>query len=183
MQARPTAPAASASTSSKRTGELWPYGQPDKNSTALAYSINQGTTKMIRKAVEGDLNAVFDLAAEFADKYAEFPIDPDKTQQMLRGLISSGVCFVAEDDGKLVGAIAGMVQEHPYMKCTVLVELGWYATPVWGMGLLKAFIAAGKNAGVDLIVASTLRNSSPSADRLLELRGLVLTEKTWQLKL
>lgn len=139
---------------------------------------------MIRPAeFPRDLVAVIALAREFGAGYAEFPVSEEKTRYMMAGLLDTGVCFIAEEDGVPKGAIVGSVIEHPFFEARFLVEVGWYASPRYAYALLRKFVDAGKNLGVNSITASTLNNSPKAASVLLQRVGMTQAEQVWQMKL
>lgn len=138
---------------------------------------------VIRKAVIEDTGYIIELAKRFGDEYSMFPIKPWVVTGMVRNCISDGVAIVAEREGVITGGIIGVVAEHPWLHCTVLQELGWYATDRSGGMLLPAFINEGKRLGVDLITASTLTASPAQAAALMQRCGMEPQEQVWTMKI
>ena len=139
---------------------------------------------VIRKAELGhDVHDILCLAKEFAAEYSMFPIKEDVVYGMILNCINTGVAIVAERGGVITGGIIGVVTEHPWLHCTVLQELGWYATDKSGGMLLPAFINEGKRLGVDLITASTLTASPAQAAALMQRCGMEPKEQVWTMKL
>jgi len=139
---------------------------------------------VIRKAALGpDTHALDKLACKFGKEYGLFPIKEWVVHDMIINCISNGVAIVSERDGVITGGIIGVVTEHPWLHCTVLQELGWYATDRSGGMLLPAFINEGKRLGVDLITASTLTASPSQAAALMQRCGMEPQEQVWTMKL
>ena len=137
----------------------------------------------IRKAIDDDLPDIFELALDFSLKYSMFPIKEDVVVGMIDNCIRNGVALVVETSGVITGGIIGVVTEHPWLHCTVLQELGWYATGRSGGRLLPAFIKEGKRLGVNLITASTLNASPSQAAALMQACGMEPQEHVWTMKL
>lgn len=139
---------------------------------------------VIRKAELGeDTSSLMRLARKFADEYSLFPIKEEVVHDMIINCIHTGVAIVSEREDVITGGIIGVVTEHPWLHCTVLQELGWYATDRSGGMLLPAFINEGKRLGVDLITASTLTASPAQAAALMQRCGMEPQEQVWTMKL
>ena len=132
------------------------------------------------RSTEDDLEDIIDIATVFNDKYGDMPLNPDKARTSLRHFIQEGVVFNTP-----LGAIVGIILEDPFRDVTTLLEIGWYAEAQGrsGLALLKAFIEEGRNQGVDSIVLSTLTQSDPRVNTLLERMGFKETETAFTLTL
>lgn len=126
------------------------------------------------------------FAQFFGSKHSLVPTEDDGILDALQSMIGSKVFFVAENNGRLTGFIAGMVSQHPYNpKITVLSELFWWVDPEHrgssaGARLLQAFTEYGKD-NADWIVM-TLEKKSPVDPQSLERRGFNAFETSYLLE-
>lgn len=130
----------------------------------------------VRPATILDLQRIIDMMHVFNDQYFKIPLNEDKCEVMVSYMITEGIVFVSD-----YGFIGGIVTEDLFRDWTYLGELGWYATDRSGLSLLKAFIHAGKEAGVDEIRMCTLDTSPESARKVLIKKGFIPVETSYRL--
>ena len=72
----------------------------------------------------------FYLLVESMVKESEFNLaNPDKEQIRLMTMIPNGVVYLAENEGKLVGFIAGMAQRYFFSLRERATDMGFYVLP------------------------------------------------------
>lgn len=126
------------------------------------------------------------FAQFFGSKHSLFPSDDAGILDALHSLVETKVFLVAEANGKSVGFIAGLLQEHPYNpKITVLSELFWWVAPEHqgssaGARLLQAFTDYGRLNAQWIVM--TLETKSPVNPRSLEKRGFRHFESSYLLE-
>lgn len=135
---------------------------------------------MVRRALVSDVDHILDIATVFNDDFGLPKINETRARTTLLNLIETGVVFCNE-----VGAIVGMTYVDPFRDRTLLLEIGWYAKggSMTGLRLLKSFMNEAKQLDVDAIVLSTLSNSDYRIGKLLERKGFVPSETSYNLEL
>lgn len=132
---------------------------------------------MIRRADHFlDFWHILDLTEEFNSKYYHKPLDKAKTSDMISDIIEYGVCFVSDN-----GYIGGVVTPDPFRDANALVELGWFAKDNSGIKLLDAFIAEGRELGVDEIRMCTMSTSPVIAEKIILRKGFTVAETQYRL--
>lgn len=115
---------------------------------------------MIRRAQHADIPEIIRLSEtmHMESRYRALPYNGAKFAGLLRGLIDtdSGLVVVAEKDGGLIGAIAGMVTDHFFADAKIAYEFGLYVEPAQrgtlaGYRLAKAYIDWATEQGADQI--------------------------------
>ena len=142
---------------------------------------------MIRAAVVNDIPALLDMGMRFHEgsAYSKL-IQPSKAKvaETLKFLIEndSGLVFVDDRDGKIVGAILGMVITHFVSGQITAAELSWWVDEEYrglsGPRLLRAREDGAKAKGATTISAVE-PPGNPGVGRLYERRGYELTEKSY----
>jgi len=91
-------------------------------------------------------------------RYRTLPYNGVKFADLIRKLITNpaGLVVVAEKDGALIGAIAGMVTDHYFADAKIAYEFGLYVEPAQrgtlaGYRLAKAYIDWATEQGADQI--------------------------------
>jgi GNAT superfamily N-acetyltransferase len=86
-----------------------------------------------RFASVDDVPRILEILAKMhaESRYAEWPIDPDKLQQLVHGLIDheDGACLVAQDSGEIIGVMLGLVTEFFFSRERMATELLLYVVP------------------------------------------------------
>lgn len=140
---------------------------------------------MIRPARLFDLSRIVLLSSEFYKtlSYARtIPFDYETVTELTLNLIKSGVVFVVELDGLIVGVMA--VSVHPSMfnkNYLISGEVIWYLSPEaqsqgWGKKLLAAVDQECKDWGLTTGQLFLMKESPPVATALYESLGYELTE-------
>lgn len=124
-----------------------------------------------------ELSWLANLAYEFNHKHGNNTLVHSKLLNTLTVCIEQGVALKTSNS-----AVAGIVMDDPLYDATLLVELGWFATPGDGIPLLDAFIARGRRLNVDEIRFSTLERNK-RAGVILKRKGFVPLEHGWGLKI
>ncbi len=98
---------------------------------------------MIRDAAKEDVTRLVDLAQMLVDESPVFDastFDRTKTRILFNWLIkvSNGILLVAERDGKVIGAMAGAVTEHPFSWGKYAFDYGLFVDPAYRGGLMAA---------------------------------------------
>jgi len=124
----------------------------------------------IRKAVIEDVDAAIDLLKEFQEEsLKEYGINLDiaTIQETCRKY--EGSTLVAEEDGKIIGIIAGTVIRIPTFTTPIYLESVWYVSKMHrrvGIHLLKTLEELCKSQGISHIILAHMMNSK--ADKLGE---------------
>lgn len=115
---------------------------------------------MIRRAVKTDVPEIIRLSEtmHLESRYRSLPYNGDKFAALINRLIANpdGLVVVAEREGRLIGAIAGMVVEHYFADARIAYEFGLYVEPAHrgtlaGFRLAKAYVDWATSKGVDQI--------------------------------
>ena len=99
---------------------------------------------MIRSAEYQDIPDLIAMGREMhaASRYRVLPFAPEKLSELLLVLItegSMGIVLVAEDQGRIVGAMIGMCNPFWASEALVATDLALYVDPITrGMGVAKA---------------------------------------------
>jgi GNAT superfamily N-acetyltransferase len=143
---------------------------------------------MVRQANEQDIDQLTAMARDFIG-YSAYgtmisPSDDD-IRTGISAIIRSGGMFVAEVDGKIVGAIAGAIAPMwfaPSIPCAI--ELAWWVDPAHRMTRIPFRLMAtletwAKDAGAKFLCMSELvvDGETPIA-RMLARMGYVNTERS-----
>lgn len=85
----------------------------------------------IRVATTADVPRIIELGAQLhaeSARWSRIPFNPARAAQMITGLILSttGVVFVAERNGVVVGGIAGMVEQHWASDARIAHEVSFF---------------------------------------------------------
>jgi len=143
---------------------------------------------MVRQATEQDIEQLTAMARDFIG-YSAYGtmIEPsdDDIHAGISAIIRSGGMFVAEVEGKVVGAIAGAIAPMwfaPSIVCAI--ELAWWVDPAHRMTripfrLMAALEGWAKNAGAKFLCMSELvvDGETPIA-KMLARMGYINTERS-----
>ena len=144
----------------------------------------------LRRADAGDVPDIVRLGLRFVQasalaRYEE--ITAADLDDGLQALLASadGAGWVLEHDGRIVGAIVGVLAP-PWCKrrARIVVELGWYVQAEHrrgaGRDLLRAFEAWARERGVSTLFLSDIQlDDATPAGELLVATGYELTERTF----
>lgn len=141
----------------------------------------------IRRAAKEDIDAMLALGAAFFgfSRFAEFvPFDPAGARASVASCVDSGIAFVAEQDGLIIGGIIGVLCQVWFSpNSTTAAELGWwvdedYRGSMAGVRLLRAFESAAKDAGAIAVSMSDLSAGGTwPAGKLFEKLGYTVVER------
>lgn len=115
---------------------------------------------MIRPATKHDIPEIVRLSETMhqESRYRTLLYNGDKFARLMARLIDSpaGMVAVAERDGQIIGAIAGVVTDHYFADATISYELGLYVEKAHrgtlaGYRLAKEYIDWAKSQGVDQV--------------------------------
>lgn len=143
---------------------------------------------MIRRATLADVPRLAQMAAGFVgnSSYARVVTPSERCMRTnFAAVVSSvsGLCFVLEIDGKVEGAILGLVTPHLMTGENVAVELGWWVEPhargAAGLKLLNAYEEAVTQSGVTLSVMTCPPDNSERVGQIYERAGYQKMESTY----
>ena len=114
----------------------------------------------IREATQEDLFDLLVLGRDFSREAGHMHrFDKQKTAEVMAGLIESdqGCIYVMEDDGFIVGAIVGLVNQMPFGTHPVATELAWFVHEKFrgnkqSLLLVSAFEEWAKSVGAEYVV-------------------------------
>jgi len=115
---------------------------------------------MIRRAQKSDIPEIIRLSEtmHMESRYRTLPYNGAKFADLIGKLIanSDGLVVVAEKDGQLIGAIAGMVVENYFADARIAYEFGLYVEPAQrgtlaGYRLAKSYVDWATEKGADQI--------------------------------
>jgi hypothetical protein len=139
---------------------------------------------MIRKATEKDIEDITAIGLEFGIK-SRFVHTMQVDEFKIRGAIQAAlvdvnsVLLVSEINGKVEGAIFGMVLQPFFSEEKVLQELALYSRKQTGfLHLLDAFEDAAKDLGVNKIVIGS-KPAFCNLRKIYERRGYTLLEEQY----
>ncbi len=139
---------------------------------------------MIRPCTIEDLRAIAEMGREF---YSEGKIPgtivPDIFEKNWKGFLESeiGIVYVAEEDGKIIGTIGGLIYPDTNDGVKVLCETFWFVSKGHrgrcGFKLLDAFEKRGMERGAKRLVMVHLSSLAPEKlKKLYERLGYVEVE-------
>lgn len=146
---------------------------------------------MLKLATETDLHTVMDMASQFfqSTQYGDLNIDPEGMEDLVRGFVTGDsterVCILWEEDGKVVGSLAGQLHTIPFLGRTVAVECMWWVDPAHrggpaGTELLGAFEYWSKLRGAHFVQMMCIADKTGKVlDRFYTRRGYTQTELTY----
>jgi N-acetylglutamate synthase-like GNAT family acetyltransferase len=117
----------------------------------------------IRKAVIEDIDAAIDLLNEFKEEsLAEYGMDLDleTIRQTCEKYIGS--TLVAEENGKIIGIIAGTLMRLPTFTTPIYLESVWYVSKAHrrvGIHLLRTLEELCKSQGISHLIMAHMMNS------------------------
>ena len=146
------------------------------------------------KKVEGRLVNILQGFAQASDTWADFVGSGgvEHVVEVYRKLIESGdgVELIAEDDdGNIMGAIAGIKAPDMHSGIMQAIETFWFVHPAYrksgvGVALLEAFEAWAKEEGCKRVGMTYLVDSHPeSLRKLYEYKGYKLVEQHFMKRL
>ena len=142
---------------------------------------------IIRAGTEEDLDQLVELSRRFlnASPYSAFTtVNESRVRNMLLGVLEFGGLFVAVEDERIVGAIAGQILTQWYDSTPVAAELGWWVEPELrgrpsAIGLLRAFERWGAERGaVGVVLSDLLVAGEAPAGELFERLGYEVVERS-----
>lgn len=108
----------------------------------------------------GDLGQLMEMSKAMNDEspnYRDEVFSEEKTERILKFMIDTGCCLVAEDNAFLVGMIGGFVVSAPVHDYTFMTDMGLYVRPEdrgssVAYKLVKTFESIAEAKGVKKIV-------------------------------
>jgi GNAT superfamily N-acetyltransferase len=145
---------------------------------------------MLKVADFTDIPELKRMALQFKanSPYSEHPVDEDKIEETLRGLISGdatkGIILVYVQDFKLVGMLACLATEFIFSKEKYATELVWWVDPEHRKGpgkeLQEAFVYWANKIGCKYINMSLLENKdTKKLKNIYKKLGFKLMEQSW----
>jgi len=123
---------------------------------------------VIRQATQDDAAHVTDMALRFISAAGKPEGRPSEVQQVVRGMIDGGGCFVSPR-GMILGIVAPLYYRPDYLEAH---EIAWWCEDGSGLKLLRAFETWAREQGAREIIMSTLPDfTADVATRLLCRRG------------
>ena len=139
---------------------------------------------MIRAATDHDAQDIFNMALAFSAQYGTPRPHHYRATDLLFAAISEGTVLVSEDrDGELTGVLVGIARPHPFMDYTMLASMFTWSFGKEGKALIEAFIALGRQLGVDAITSSTQTAFPGKTSLFMEAMGFQQVETGWQYNL
>lgn len=142
---------------------------------------------IIRAGTEDDLDQLVELGRRFllASPYSAFTTVSDaRVRNMLLAVLEHGGLFVAEEDGRIAGAIAGQILTQWYDSTPVAAELAWWVDPALrgrpsAIGLLKAFERwALERKAIGVVLSDLMVAGEAPAGELFERLGYEVVERS-----
>lgn len=113
---------------------------------------------MIRKATEADVPIIVRMVGHFITaKYADLlTFKPRRLEELTLRVLEIGCILVAEEDGAVVGFVAGCALEDSVSGIPMLDEMGWWVEPGYrhksvGPRLLQQFENWAKQKNLRLV--------------------------------
>ena len=139
---------------------------------------------MIRRATDSDIPALLAMGEQFAPYVGWGTYSPERSEAMIRALLTSGAVFVSETDGRIDGAILGTMTPIWYAQEDAAAELALWVVPDSRGGrvareLVAAFEGWAKERGAQFITMSDLRiGDEYPAGALFERLGYRVIERS-----
>ncbi len=140
----------------------------------------------VRKASQDDVYEILVLAKKFfKESKFTYEFDIKALEENLRTILESDKFFlnVIDDEGEIVGFLAGVVTQTLFSPDQVASELAWYVTPSSrgqksSLKLMSQFEEWSKEVGAKFTCMSDIDPVNDLSD-LYERKGYVLKEKTY----
>lgn len=140
---------------------------------------------MIRAATIDDADAIVTLAEHFLSQTAYgalLPVTRERLVALVDPICTSGVIFVDDEGGALVGFLALVAGEHPYSGVAFAEELAWWVEPAYrgrrGLALLEAAEAWARGHALAFLKMVAPADSAIGA--LYRRRGYTAVEVAYQ---
>ena len=129
-------------------------------------------------------NAIFDdiyrpdvrkmvLAGLSAEKIG-LDASEEKLESLAERALTRGAWFVAENNGKVVAHIVGLVEENPFFEGKQLIVIAWYSLiPGCGMKLLN-MLMDWKRQDPEILSTAISTNPDEKLKRILERKGWLM---------
>ena len=142
----------------------------------------------VRHATLDDLEAIMALAREFimfAPHASVADVSSEELEQQARTCIENALVLVAEDEGKVVGMLVGVLTGLWFSPSTLMAaELAWWVTPSArngsaGIRLVTAFQDWAREQGAKVVTMSSLDlDFDTRVSSVLERMGFKASEHT-----
>jgi GNAT superfamily N-acetyltransferase len=145
------------------------------------------STAAVRRAGLQDAVAILPLAKRFVDRspYAQYvTYDEEQARAALLQALSHGAVYVLEtEDGRIVGAIMGMMVPWWFSKDVVAAEMGWWVNEdARGQGdaLRQRFEQWARDMRAPVVsMSDVILDDTTPAGALYERKGYELVERAW----
>jgi len=144
---------------------------------------------IIRKAELKDIDAVVELTKDFFEESISdygLTLDDITIRETISNYIKNLVGIVAEDEGKVIGVIGGMLLPSIFNKNQLIgQETVWYVQKNYrngsvGLKLIKSFEDECKSRGTDLIIMGLMGNlNTEILDKYYKKRNYKLLEREY----
>lgn len=144
---------------------------------------------IIRKAELKDIDAVVELTKDFFEESISdygLTLDDITIRETISNYIINLVGIVAEDEGKVIGVIGGMLLPSIFNKNQLIgQETVWYVQKNYrngsvGLKLIKSFEDECKSRGTDLIIMGLMGNlNTEILDKYYKKRNYKLLEREY----
>lgn len=134
-----------------------------------------------RGAEEADIPVLVEMGREMhsESRFARYNFNPQKYAVLLQTVIPQGLTFVAEEEGKVVGAFVGGIAPHFFGDDLFAYDFLTYVAPAHrgkatGVRLIKRYINIAKAMGIeDIHVGVSAGIATERTARLYEMLGFV----------
>ena len=114
---------------------------------------------MIRVATHEDIPRIIELGRVLhaESSYSTIPYKEDKVEATMLNVIATGVIFVAEHDGEVVGGIAGGIAEHWFSTERTAFDYSFFIHPEFRNGAIAIRLMTAFFEWAKLLGAKTIR--------------------------
>lgn len=145
-------------------------------------------TVVIRPATADDVEAIVAMGQRFVQQTSygkHIPDDPDHLRGVTQQMLRTGVAFVAERDGQLIGMLLGCVYPHFLTSLCTAAETAWWVEPTarnlrTAVALMHAFLAWARAQGAVRVQGGSRHRV---LDRLYRRLGFHAVETVFEMEL
>lgn len=141
---------------------------------------------MIRLAIHGDIKNALPLVESFFKESLQefgFPLELDALIKNMKEHCDKKSCLVIEEEGKIVGLIAGKFVQFPISNYKVYQEIMWYVLPEYrrhGLRLFRETEKYCKSIGINAIIMGNMANlNKAKMSKFYRFQGYKPMEVQW----